>query len=269
MWNKKIAITWSSWFVWSYLVKYFSKLNFEVMSFNRQNWDLKEKYNWIFDCDIFIHWASDTSYEKSKKEMIKNNVEINKNVLEIVNNSNCKHFIYISSSSVYQWISWKISAKTKINKNNLKNSYSLTKFLAEEYIKENLNKNIKLTILRPRAIYWKWDKVLVPNILKNQIFWYLILPWNWKTKTSISQINDFVNFIWKIILSTDGFNHLNIYNFSSEIRTYNQLFLEISEKYKLKWIIHTPLFIFKILKIFNENKYSYILDTFWNDKILK
>jgi nucleoside-diphosphate-sugar epimerase len=83
-------------------VKYFSKLNFEVMSFNRQNWDLREKYTKKFNCDIFIHSASDTNYEKSKKEMIKNNVKINKNVLELINNSNCKHFIYISSSSVYQ-----------------------------------------------------------------------------------------------------------------------------------------------------------------------
>jgi nucleoside-diphosphate-sugar epimerase len=63
---------------------------------------LKKKYTKIFDFDIFIHSAADTGYEKSKKEMIKNNVEINKNILDLVNKSNCKHFIYISSSSVYQ-----------------------------------------------------------------------------------------------------------------------------------------------------------------------
>jgi hypothetical protein len=55
---------------------------------------------------------------------------------------------------------------------------------------------------------------------------------------------------------------LEIYNFSTEIKTYNQLFLEISKKYHLKGIIHIPLYIFKILKIFNKNKYSYIIDTF-------
>ena len=261
---QKIAITWSSWFVWSYLVKYFLKLNFEVIAFDRKKWDLREKYLWKFDCDIFIHSASDTWYEKSKKEMLNNNVEINKNVIDLVNKSNCKHFIYISSSSVYQWISWEITTKVKIEEKNLKNSYSLTKYLAEEYIKKNLNKNIKLTILRPRAIYWKWDRVLVPNILKNQIFWYLLLPWNWKTKTSISEINDFVDFIWDIVKNKKQW----IYNFSTKVDTYENLYKQIVKDYNLKWIIKIPIWIFKFLSYFNKNKYSYIVDTFGNDKIL-
>ncbi len=275
----KIAITWSSWFVWSYLVKYFSKLNFEVIAFDRKKWDLNYSFSacqqrtlafWKdFNCDIFIHSASDTWYEKSKKDMIKNNVEINKNVLDLVNKSNCKHFIYISSSSVYQWISWKISTKVKIQEKNLKNSYSLTKYLAEEYIQKNLRKNIKLTILRPRAIYWKGDRVLVPNILKNQIFWYLLLPWNWKIKTSITEINDFVNFIWKVCLSTDNFSNMRIYNFATKVDTYENLYKQIVKDYNLKWIIKIPIWIFKFLCYFNKNKYSYIVDTFGNDKILE
>ncbi|MDQ7023009.1 MAG: NAD-dependent epimerase/dehydratase family protein [Candidatus Gracilibacteria bacterium] len=65
---KKIAITGSSGFVGSYLVKYFSKLNFEITAFNRKNWDLREEYNEEFDFDIFIHSAADTGYEKSKKK---------------------------------------------------------------------------------------------------------------------------------------------------------------------------------------------------------
>jgi nucleoside-diphosphate-sugar epimerase len=31
----------------------------------------------------------------------------------------------------------------------------MSKYLAEEYLIDNLNKNIKLSILRPRAIYGK------------------------------------------------------------------------------------------------------------------
>jgi nucleoside-diphosphate-sugar epimerase len=41
----------------------------------------------------------------------------------------------------------------KIEEKNLINSYALTKYLAEKYLIENLPKDIKLTILRPRAIY--------------------------------------------------------------------------------------------------------------------
>ena len=261
----KIAITWSDWFVWSYLVNYFEKKWFEVIALNRKKWDLREKYKEKLEFDIFIHSASDTWYEKSKKEMMENNVEINKNVLYLVNKSNCKHFIYISSSSVYQWISWNIWTDVEINIKNLKNSYSLTKYLAEKHIKKYLNKNIKLTILRPRAIYGDWDKVLVPNILKNQFFWRLILPWNGKSKTSLTEIIFFIKEIEKIILEKKYWI-LNIY---SEVDDYENLYKKIVLEYNLKWIIKIPIFIFKFFSIFNENKYSYIVDTFGNDKILK
>lgn len=270
----KIAITWANWFVWSYLTNYFWK-KYKIIAFNRQfdkivwnvqyiKWDLNTKLNRNFKFDIFIHSAADTSYTKKKSIMIKNNVLINKNILNIVNKSNCKHFIYISSSSVYQWLSWCISTRENINKKNLKNSYSLTKFLSEEYIKNNLDKNINLTILRPRAIYWKWDRVLVPNILKNKIFRKLILPWNWKTKTSLTDIYFFINKVNETIINKKYW----IYNVSSKIDTYENIYKQLVKEYHLRWIIKIPIFIFKILYFFNKNKYSYIVDNFNNDKIL-
>lgn len=273
----KLAITWSCWFVWNYVVKYFSK-KYEIIAFQRQKnesiwtvkyikWDYTNAYNSDFDCDIFIHSGADTRYEKSKKEMIKNNVLTNKNILEIVNSSNCKHFIYISSSSVYQWISWVIDENTEINEKNLENSYSLTKYLSENYIKENLNKNIKLTILRPRAIYWIWDRLLEPNILKHQIFWRLILLWNWKNITSITDINLFIKIIDRVIKKQK--TNFEIFNISDD-KTKNMfdIYKEIALKYKLKWIIKIPIFLLKTLKYLNKNKISYLIDNFEKDKIL-
>lgn len=271
----KIAVTWSTWFVWAYIVNFFSKAN-TILAFNRniegtegnikyKRWDIKDKYAWNLESTIFIHCAADTWYEKDKNEMIKSNVLVNKNVLDLVNNSNCKHFIFVSSSSVYQWISGEIKSSVKINENNLKNSYSLTKYLAEEYIKEHLKKDINLTILRPRAIYWEWDRVLVPNVLKNQIFWKLILPWDWKNKTSITEINDFITTINDVILNKKYWT----YNSFTNISTYEELYTTIVSDYKLKWILKIPISIFKFLELFNKNKYSYIVDTFSNDKILK
>ena len=109
----KIAITGSNGFVGSYAVRHFSEKH-EIIAFQRQRntiqeniiykkWDLREPYgNTFFDCDIFIHAAADTGYEKTKNKMIQQNVISNQNILKIVNDSHCKHFIYISSSSVYQ-----------------------------------------------------------------------------------------------------------------------------------------------------------------------
>lgn len=271
----KIAVTWSNGFVWSYVVKYFSK-DYKILAFNRNieeskwnidylKWDIRDKYLWKIDCDIFIHSAADTTIENSKITMINNNVKSNKNIVDLLNNSECKHFIYISSSSVYQWLSGLISSNVIINQENLLNSYSLSKYLSEQYLINNLNKSIKLTILRPRAIYGKWDNVLVPKILKNKLFSRLILPWNWQNKTSITNINDFISVIDEIMVHWKKW----IYNCFTKTDTYENLYKKIVIDYKLKWIIKVPIFIFKFLMIFNKNKYSYIIDTFDNDKILK
>jgi nucleoside-diphosphate-sugar epimerase len=138
----KIAITWSNGFVWSYAVKHFSKQK-KILAFNRNieknknnikylKWDIRNKYTWEFEGDIFIHSAADTRIEKSKITMINNNVESNKNIVDLVNGSKCRHFIYISSSSVYQWLSGLISSNVIINQENLLNSYSLSKYLSEQ-----------------------------------------------------------------------------------------------------------------------------------------
>lgn len=273
----KIAITWASWFVWKYLVEYFSKEN-EVIAFSRQKikdkknvvnyfWDLNNEITEKLDFDVFIHSASDTWYEKSKKDMIKNNVLSNENVVNLIKKSNCKHFIYISSSSVYMWNKWIIDENTKIKEENLVNSYSLSKYLAEKYLIEKLPKKIKLTILRPRAIYWEWDKVLEPNILKHQIFKKLILLWNWKNITSLTDVNYFVK-VCEIVIKNQK-NNFEIFNISDKkTKTMNEIYIELVKKYNLKWIIKLPIFILKIFYFVNKNKISYLIDSFWEDKIL-
>lgn len=273
----KIAITWANGFVWNYLVNFFSKNpKNKIIAFNRnyeknqenieyKKWDLEEIYKNYWKCDTFIHSAAITSYEISHKKMIKKKEKMNKNILDFIKKSDCKHFILISSSSVYQWKKWNINTNEKIFLKDLENSYSLSKYISEKFFQENLPKDINLTILRPRAIYGKWDKVLVPNILKNKIFWKIILPWNWKNKTSITEINHFINTVNNIILEKKTW----IFNDFSEVETYENLYKKIVKENNLKWIIKVPIFIFYILKIFNKNKYSYIIDTFENEKILE
>lgn len=273
----KIAITWSNGFVWSYLVSFFSKEH-EIIAFQRQKyevqnnitykkWDLRDIYTDSFDCDIFIHAASDTWYEKSKQEMMKQNVISNQNVLDIVNRSHSKHFIYISSSSVYQWLSGVIDETTEIDENNLENSYSYSKYMAEKYIQEHLRKDIKLSILRPRAIYGIWDRVLEPNILKHQIFKRLLLLGNGKNITSITSIENFIQFIDIIVKKqTTCFEIFNV----SDIKTKSieENYKEISKKYSCKWIIKIPIFLLKIFYFINPNKISYLIDNFDKNKVL-
>lgn len=265
------------WFVWKYIVDYFSKEN-EIIAYNRdkeatynhvsyKKWDIRYPINEPTEFDIFIHSASDTWYEKSRGILIENNILSNKNVIDYVNSSRCKHFVYISSSSVYQWISWIIVENAIIDQENLKNSYSYSKYMAEEYIRKNLNKNIKLTILRPRAIYWIWDKVLEPNILKYTLFNRLLLPWNGKNVTSLISIESFIQSIDDVIKYQ--VTNYEIFNVSEDrCRSMLSIYWEVARKYNKSGIIHIPIIFLYLLYPINRNKYSYLIDTFRNDKIL-
>lgn len=213
------------------------------------------------DIDVFIHCGSCTDYTQSKKYMLEQNVLSLKNIQKI--SATAKHFIYISSSSVYQWLWWKISSNVSIDENNLENSYSYSKYKAEEYIRWNFT-NTYISILRPRAIYWKGDTTLVPQVLQNSFFWYLLLPWDWKSRTSVSEVWGFCQFIYKISQQKASW----IYNYASDILTYNEIYRKIQNDYQKKGIIYIPMWIFKTLYLHNRNKYSYIIDTFSKDKIL-
>lgn len=272
----KVVITWGSWFVWKELVKLYHEKWYKVISCQRKKVQeiegvIYKYFDYTFpiqvdadfwDIGIFIHCGSCTDYTIFKKHMLQQNVNSLKNIQKI---SSCaEYFIYISSSSVYQWIWWNISTNVEINEDSLLNSYSYSKYKAEQYIRNNF-KNKYISILRPRAIYGDGDTTLIPQVLKNSIFWYLLLPGNGNTRTSISNIDEFCAFIFH----TSQSNKWEIYNFSSEIQSYNQIYKKIQRDYDKRWVLHIPLWILQVVYYFNRSKYSYIIDTFWKDKILE
>ena len=272
----KVVITWGSGFLWKHLVRLYYEKWYKVISCQRKKIPEIEEITYKYfdytlpinidadfqNVEIFIHCGSCTDYTALKKYMLQQNVASLRNIKKI--SSSAKHFIYISSSSVYQWIWWKISADIVIDENNLQNSYSYSKFKAEEYIKNNF-KNKYISILRPRAIYGDGDTTLIPQVLKNSIFWYLLLPGDGNSKTSISNIDELCNYTLNISQN----NNWGIYNFSSEIQSYDQIYKKIQSDYGKRGIMYVPLWVVMVGYYFNRNKYSYIIDTFWKDKILK
>lgn len=272
----KIVVTGGSGFVWSKIIEMLYRVwSHTIISCQRKKLSEKEgiiyKYfdhttevfrEEIFtDIDVFIHCASCVDYTKSLRHMLKQNVDSLKAISYI--SANAKHFLYISSSSVYQWFSWEITTNSIIDEKNLRNSYSYSKYMAEKYIQEYF-KNPIITILRPRAIYWEWDTTLVPQVLKNSVLWYLLLPWNWKTLTSVTNIDKFCHYIFYIIHQKIP----GIHNFSTDIMSYEEIYLKIKKDYHKKWILHLPYSLLGFIWLFHRNKYSYLLDTFWNNKIL-
>lgn len=273
----KIAITGSTWFIWRHLVEYFSR-DHEVIAFGRKEspfnslvsyrqWDIRMAYSGDIDCDIFIHVASDTGYEKSEKEMIETNVDSGIHILNLICRTQCIHFIYLSSSSVYMWMDGVLDEDAKIDIKNLWNSYAMSKYLAEVFFRDNLSKTVRYTILRPRAIYWEGDTTLLPKILERRLFWKLILIWDGEMSTSMTYIghmNDAIN----LVIQRQQTN-FEIYNISDlGISTYEHIYSQISNRYHCRGILHIPIFYIRFFSFFDPNRSSYLLDTFWKDKIL-
>ena len=273
----KIAITGSTGFIGKALVYFFAE-HHDIIAFWRkkspfhegisyESWDITKILEKKFSCDIFIHAASDVGYEKTSAEMIQNNVHSGANIIQALEESWCKHFIYISSSSVYMGIHGSIREDVSIDTKNLTNSYALSKYLAEQYFLENLPRHIRYSVIRPRAVYGKGDTTLLPKIVKLQIFWRIFLIWSGKIATSVTHIDNLCQAL-EIIISQYDIKY-EIYNVSdiSPI-TYEEIYRKISKVYWLNGFYIIPIFFLQILKNCNYNKVSYLLDTFWYEKTL-
>ena len=223
--NMKVAITWTTWFVWKYLAEQFEKKWCEVIAFWRKEkwifandniryiqWDINDRVKSSLlneKFDVFIHSASDTNWKKPVAEMLAINKGSVKNILELANHSS--HCMYISTSAVYQWIEWgNISEDTIIKEENLQNSYALSKYWAEEEFLHWIWENTKLSIIRPRAIYWKWDRLLIPWILEVSFFNRLIMFWSGNKKMSVTHVNNLFEAI--VFLVEHQKNKSDIYN---------------------------------------------------------
>jgi nucleoside-diphosphate-sugar epimerase len=142
------------------------------------------------DADILIHAAALASDNVSFEEAFHVNVKGTENVLLAA--QRVKHFIYISSSSVYHYKKDKgmFEGDSGIDFDHL-SPYGQTKWLAEEIISKS-NTDFKKTILRPRAIYGKYDQLLLPRLFKlvrgNRIF----LPAHLTKQISLTHISNLI-----------------------------------------------------------------------------
>src|SRR5262245_17724919 len=144
----KIGITGATGFVGSHLVRHLAKERHEIVAYGRSpnppvklkeyasyiQWDLDKNFiPEAFDGDIFIHSAGYVEFWGSYSDMHKINAEGTLKALEIA--KKVKHFIYISSASVYGSHRAKKDAleNTRYPK-QYANNYGLTKSEAERII---------------------------------------------------------------------------------------------------------------------------------------
>lgn len=166
------------------LCKYFIENGFEIIA-NGRNQIIGEKLKsigcdfingdicetdfapYFENIDYIIHAAAISSPWGLKKDFINTNVNATEKIIIAAKQAKVKGMIFISSPSIYssEKDQLNIDCKTEFTKMPL-NDYAASKIMAEDIIKQHINKNFKAIIIRPRAIICENDNVLLPRFLR-------------------------------------------------------------------------------------------------------
>ena len=240
---KKIFITGASSYVAKPTIIFLKKKNTLILNFRKRkkilnnkikitNIDFSEKFNFNFDFNYLLHFASLTPNTKKKNSSYKENVIGFKNLL--LNIKKCKKIFLLSAMSIYAKNTKKI-----INENsNLekKDSYGKSKNKMEKmlmhYCKTN---NVKFLILRSPGIY---DK----NLIAKNFITKLCKSIKDKKKIKIDHLTKKFNnatdpetilkFIKKFLFTTELDNQ--IYNLCSKSIKLGNIISLIEKKYNTK-----------------------------------
>lgn len=250
----KIAVTGATGFVGSHLVRHLASKGHAITSYGRKinpPISLKKYANYVlwdldsntlpqqFNGDIFIHTAGFVEFWGSYEDMFRTNVEGTQKALEVAKKA--KHFIYISSASVYD--SFKNKNKVAEGSHYPKhyaNNYARTKAEAEKLIIKNADKFESVTIIRPHAIYGPGDRTLIPRILKSIRNNKAVIIGSGRNKFSITHIGNICYGISLIINSKQ--KGLKIYNLTDkESLSINDIYSHLLKALNIRaQIVHIP-----------------------------
>ncbi len=157
----KIVITGSAGYIGSCLFEYLKK-KYEVFGVDKTLPKIKKQKNFIqcnllnfnkidkiiriIEPEVIIHLAAKSTIDfiDKKREYIKNNVIVTKNILRSTKKNSIKHLIFSSTAAVYKSSNNKLSEKSKLGPNNI---YGKTKLDCEKLIIKNINKASKTNFI--------------------------------------------------------------------------------------------------------------------------
>jgi len=259
----KILVTGASGFIGGNIVLALVKedSNYEVIAIGRKQIDKFNNFQQVeylsldltknlpqIECDVCIHCAGLADDRSSKKDLIEQNVFATQQLINAL--IGCKTFIFISSSSVYDFSDNQAKKETDASLSDNLSQYGESKLIAEKIIeKSGIN---SIYILRPRAVYGKGDYTLLPRILKLFKFNKIISPGSLDISISLTHINNLTNLI--IAAFKQSKKGIFIYNISDKI-VYNlkSIIGEISlKKNGKKSFIRIPVKIIQLILFFNS-----------------
>lgn len=212
---KTIAITGSTGFVGSHLVRSLSNDGYSIKAFGRSpeppelllkyadyhQWDITKQVNvaTVVSADVFIHAAGYVDFWGNKKDIYQANVVGAQNAIKLAKRMGVKTFIYLSSASVYDPSVDKINIKESAPyAKHYLNYYAETKVEAEKLLKSSKLFD-SVMIIRPHAIYGPGDRTVVPQILSRVRNHRFALPDKGDVKYSVTHVGNIVDAVRLIV----------------------------------------------------------------------
>ncbi len=194
------------------MLRFFKKQGYEVLALGRRaKSDVPKRLLQYADyatyeecngrkisCEALIHTAGLASERAAHSELVHSNIDLTRSVFE---SFEARHFIYISSASVYPPSKQAHDEDDLIPENKI-SEYGLSKLKAEQWLLQNCGET-RLSILRPRAIYGVGDQVLLPRLLRLKKGRFFIKPHPLDYTVSMTCIGLLLEVTSRIIKSTE------------------------------------------------------------------
>jgi nucleoside-diphosphate-sugar epimerase len=278
---EKVLITGATGFLGKEIVGFFKSENFEVKTLSRSLSDYNislEKSIPLFDLefDLVIHAAGKAHIvpknKEERDEFYAVNVKGTENLLNALESSNLKKFVFISSVSTYG-----LKQGVLINESTpllAKDPYGKSKILAEKMIQEWCEKrNVKCTVLRLPLLVGKNPPGNLGSMIRSINKGHFFTIGGGIASKSMLLTSD----VARVIPMVSEFG--GVYNITDG---YNPTFRELSNAFELSYnkkVFDLPLFPFKVLAFmgdrlsfipFNSNMLNKIILNFsFDDSKLK
>lgn len=235
----KILITGTTGFIGSHLLRYFSKQGYEMNAWSRpkeapnglENFASYTSVDLLQDAprikvDACIHCAGYANDVGDWNTFYQNNVQTTINLFEAVET---KRWINVSSSSVYPLLPKPIT-EGDVEENNFPSLYGKSKYVAEQWMKDQISTDQTIISLRPRGVYGTNDRVLLPRILKQGKKGVIKIPGGGRVKLSMTHVSNFVQAV-DLSLNSDltGFHVYNVAD--EEAYLLRDVFQKVNEGY--------------------------------------
>ena len=164
----------------------------------------KEEISKVFcSADYVIHCAGKAGDWGSYKDFYEINVKGTKNIINACDAHGINQLIFMSSPSVYYNGQNRIDIRESDPLPEKQFYYGKTKLMAEKIILDHSKNGFKSVILRPRAVYGRYDTTLTPRILAMSEKKNLPLINNGMAKVDITCIENLLDAVEKCLKAPD------------------------------------------------------------------